>query len=221
MSVLPALKPKLDGETREAAVAIESDGLNLAGLAIPFNQPTRIRDQDGEYHEVFRYGAFAESIRNRQVLPVLFQHGLDLRTGSTPIGVTSSLTEAPEGLFIEGRLFDNPLTQPIRDAVNGGAIAGLSIRFSTPPGGDSWTRAAGRLPIRTVTRARVSEVSLVWNPAYSGTSVGLRDHQRVARHRQMVAAGILKAPTPAAAVRNAAFEARRRHWAMQAAGVIR
>ena len=62
---------------KELAGAIEeSDGYNMVGYSMVFNQWTRINDQDGEYWERVLPGAPAKSIRERgDRIIVQFDHG--------------------------------------------------------------------------------------------------------------------------------------------------
>jgi phage head maturation protease len=93
--------------------------------------------------------------------------------GSLPLGVIKRMHEDDRGLFVEARLHDNWLIQPVRDAIASGSIDGMSFRFSVPQGGDTWNRS-GTTDHRTITRATVYEVGPVVFPAYSATTVGVR-----------------------------------------------
>jgi HK97 family phage prohead protease len=166
-------------------------GRALRGLAVPYGQPAPIVENGRRFREVFIPGAFADVAAQK---PIMFQHGADTRVGRTPIGLWNRVYETHEGLRVEGELFNNQLVEPLADAVRAGAITGLSISFTTPPGGDSWTRdSAGEL--RTVSRARVREISIVDLPAYQGAGLGrtaaIRSEAGLARDAMLRAMGIL------------------------------
>jgi HK97 family phage prohead protease len=166
------------------------DGRTLEGYAAVFNTPTRIASWEGEFDEQIAPGAFKRTIRSRT--PVLqFDHGRDQRTGSVPIGSIDALSEDEQGLFVSARLFDNPVVEPIRQAIEGRAIDGMSFRFAVAE--ERWTDAAGakvnageldqllwnpgdRGPLlRTITRVDpLYELGPVVFPAYEATSVGVR-----------------------------------------------
>lgn len=166
------------------------DGRTLTGYAAVFNTPTRIQSWEGEFDEEIAPGAFKRTLRSRT--PVLqFDHGRDARTGTVPIGSIDELREDSQGLFVSARLFDNDLVEPIRQAIEGRAISGMSFRFAVAD--ERWTDAKGvrvkegelaellwspgeRGPLkRTILRVDpLYELGPVVFPAYDSTSVGVR-----------------------------------------------
>lgn len=167
--------------TRSAPFTLEraaedGDGLTLTGYAAVFDTPTLIDSvREGRFHEQIARGAFADSLRERT--PKLqFDHGQHPMVGSMPLGVIKRMHEDERGLFVEARLHDNWLIQPVRDAIASGAVDGMSFRFSVPQGGDVWDRS-GDIDRRTITRATVYEVGPVVFPAYDATSVGVRSQE--------------------------------------------
>jgi HK97 family phage prohead protease len=156
----------------------DGDGRTLEGYGAVFDVPTRISGWEGEFDEQIARGAFKKTIRER--MPVLqFDHGHDARTGSVPIGTIETLREDAHGLYVKARLFDNPVVEPIRQAIEGGAINGMSFRFQVVR--DDWSepsdkdRSKGAVPSRTVREVRLFELGPVVFPAYDSTSVGVRD----------------------------------------------
>lgn len=168
-----------------------SDGRTLEGYAATFGSPTLIDSWEGIFEEEIARGAFRRSLGERT--PVLqFDHGRDMRTGSVPIGAIEDLREDSQGLFVRARMFDNPVVEPIRQAIEGGAIAGMSFRFKVTK--DRWRDAKGknikpeelsallwsadigdRGPLkRTITEVELFELGPVVFPAYESTSVGVR-----------------------------------------------
>jgi uncharacterized protein len=167
----------------------DGDGLTLNGLAAVFNEPTLIDSWEGTFYEQIRKGAFRKTIRENT--PVMqFDHGRHPLIGSLPIGTITDLRETDEGLTISGRLTDNWLMQPVRDAIAEGSVNGMSFRFSVVR--DEWRDAAGKLvkpeeldqllwmpgergPLtRTLIEVRCAELGPVVFPAYAGTEVGVR-----------------------------------------------
>lgn len=152
-------------ETRDTG-----DGLTLEGYAAVFDTPTRIDSWEGKFDEQIARGAFRKTIRERT--PVMqFDHGHDTRTGSVPIGSIELLREDKQGLFVRARLFDNDLVRPIRDAIAGGALSGMSFRFNVVK--DEWDDSAD-VPSRTIREVRLHELGPVVFPAYPETTVGVR-----------------------------------------------
>lgn len=149
------------------------DGRTLEGYAAVFNRSSRIADLAGDFDEVIKPGAFTRSIQQRT--PVLqFEHGRDPRVGAVPIGSIQELREDSTGLYVRARLFDNPVVEPVRQAIAGGAIHGMSFRFSVPQGGDTWSRGADGVDLREITDTDTRELGPVVFPAYDQTSVSVR-----------------------------------------------
>lgn len=151
------------------------DGFTLEGYAAVFGHSARISATQGDFDETIRPGAFTRSLRNKQ--PVLqWEHGRDPRVGMVPIGELKEIREDSKGLFVRARLFDNPVVEPIRQAIAGQAIKGMSFRFNVPKGGDKWESGRSRDGIdrRDVYDANLPEVSPVVFPAYDQTTVHVR-----------------------------------------------
>jgi HK97 family phage prohead protease len=150
------------------------DGLTLSGYAAVFNSPTRIDSWEGEFDELIAPGAFKRTIRSGS--PVMqFDHGQHPLIGSLPIASIKRLREDARGLYVEARVFDNWLTEPLRDAIREEAIKGMSFRFSTVK--DDWDRAS-KIPVRTLREVKLYELGPVIWPAYSDTTLALRSLQR-------------------------------------------
>ena len=150
------------------------DGLTLEGYAAVFDSPTRIDSWEGRFDETIAPGAFAKTIR--ETTPVLqFDHGQHPLIGSIPIGTVKRLKEDDRGLYVEARMSDNWLIQPVRDAIEGGGITGMSFRFSVVR--EEWDETRSDAPLRTLKELRVAELGPVVWPAYEATSVSVRSRQ--------------------------------------------
>lgn len=165
------------------------DGRTLEGYAAVFDTPTLIASWDGTFEEEISRGAFRKSLRVKT--PVLqFDHGRDVRTGSVPIGAVEDVHEDDKGLYVKARLYDNPVVEPVRQAIEGGSVNGMSIRFEVIR--DEWRDKDGkkikpdelssllwepgeRGPLkRTILEVNLWEAGPVVFPAYDATSVGVR-----------------------------------------------
>jgi len=154
--------------------AEDGDGLTLTGYAAVFNSPTRISGYEGDFIEQIAPGAFKRSINaNKPVMQ--FDHGQHPLIGSLPIASISKLREDAHGLYVEARVFDNWLTEPLRDAIRSEAISGMSFRFSVVK--DTWS-TAGKDRVRSLKEVRLYELGPVVHPAYADTSVALRSLER-------------------------------------------
>ena len=147
------------------------DGLTLTGYAAVFNRSTMIDNWEGRFEERIRPGAFKRSINAK--MPVLqFEHGRHPLLGSMPLGQITKLREDEHGLYVEARLADNWLIQPVRDAIASGSIDGMSFRFQVVR--DSVDESGDGLPVRTLEEVKLLELGPVVFPAYAETSVGVR-----------------------------------------------
>ncbi len=164
------------------------DGRTISGYVAVFDQDTRINSFEGNFTERISPGAFKKTLEGRK--PVMqYNHGKDARVGSTPIGVYEELREDETGVFAKGRLFDNQMVEPVRQAVEAQAISGQSITFEVIR--DEWRDSQGRQITgrelskklfdtrdgglqRTIKEIRLREAGPVLYPAYESTTVGVR-----------------------------------------------
>lgn len=172
-----------------AADGEADDGRTLAGYAAVFGEATEIDSWEGAFTETIRKGAFRKTIR--ESTPVMqFDHGRHPLIGSLPIGSIVDLREDDQGLYVEGRLTDNWLMQPVRDAIAEGTVNGMSFRFEVVR--EEWRDKNGKLvrpeevmdllwmpgdrgPLqRELVELKCRELGPVVFPAYAGTSVSVR-----------------------------------------------
>lgn len=170
-----------------------SDGRTLTGYAALFGEETLIDSWEGRFTETIRKGAFKKTIREQS--PVMqFDHGRHPLIGSIPIGSIADLREDDQGLYVEGRITDNWLMQPVRDAIAEETINGMSFRFEVVR--EEWRDANGKLvkpdevldllwmpgdrgPLkRELIELKCRELGPVVFPAYQGTSVAVRSEAR-------------------------------------------
>ncbi|MCZ0207906.1 HK97 family phage prohead protease [Streptomyces sp. UMAF16] len=167
----------------------EGDGRTLTGYAALFGTPTEINSWEGTFTETIRKGAFKKTIREQT--PVMqFDHGRHPLIGSIPIGAITDLREDDQGLYVEGRITDNWLMQPVRDAIAEKSVNGMSFRFEVVR--EEWRDVNGKLvkpeevydllwmpgdrgPLqRELIELKCRELGPVVFPAYAGTSVSVR-----------------------------------------------
>ena len=87
--------------------------------------------------DVVERGAFAESLRARKEIPVLWQHDRN-----EPIGIIDSAEETDRGLHVRGRLVKTVTrAREVLDLMKAGALRGLSIGYRIVR--DSIDRATG------------------------------------------------------------------------------
>ena len=152
-----AWSPHLDLEIR-------GDGRTVYGLAVPFDAPTPIRDRSGTYDEVFRMGAFTETIRERgDRVKFLANHNREV----FPLGRATMLREDPAGLIGEFRVSATAAGDEALELIRDGVLDALSIGFAPI---QSLGRE-GRDPVVERTAVKLMEVSAVAFPAYEGAVI--------------------------------------------------
>lgn len=181
-----------------------SDGRTLDGFAAVFNTLTLIDSWEGRFFEQILPGSMKKSFREKPP-KIQFDHGRHPLIGSIPVARLVTAEEASDpvlapsgGAHIVGRVFDNWLMEPVRDAIAEEAIDGMSFRFSVVR--EAWYEADGKpirddeklreilrrswyedvpedeLPRRDLKELKVPEAGPVVWPAYSETSVGMRSN---------------------------------------------
>lgn len=152
-------------------VRAEDGGVTVEGYAAVFNQEVEI---GGFFREVISPGAFSEAIA-RDDVPFLINHeGLPLARSRGGKG-TLELSEDDHGLKIRTVLDpEDPDARKIIGKMKRGDLDKMSFAFLPDlPDGQEWDES-GDLPLRTVKRASLFDVSIVTMPAYDGTEIGLR-----------------------------------------------
>jgi len=154
---------RLPIELREA----EGGGLRVEGYAAVFNEWT---DIGGYFRERIAPGAFRDSIGRDDVV-FLFNHDSDTVMARTRSG-TLSLTEDGRGLKMSAYLDESdPDVARIAPKMRRGDLDKMSFAFI--PERQEWDES-GEVPQRTILRASLHDVSVVTQPAYDGTEIGLR-----------------------------------------------
>lgn len=147
-------------------IRADESGIKVSGYAAVFNQVT---DIGGYFREQIAPGAFKDAIGRDDVVFLINHDGLPLaRTRSG----TLTLTEDERGLHIETELDPNdPDVKSIVPKMQRGDLDKMSFAFY--PEKQEWDET-GKIPLRTITRASLYDVSIVTTPAYDGTEIGLR-----------------------------------------------
>jgi HK97 family phage prohead protease len=143
-------------------IEVRADQRVVSGIAVPYDQETEIWEKSGRhFREVFRFGAFAKSIRDRGSRVKLL--ALHDQQGRFALGKAISLKEDPRGLLAEFQLSNTRDADEVLNQIREGTLTDLSIGFQ--PVKDRWNRA------RTLVErleAKLIEVSVVNVGAYEG-----------------------------------------------------
>lgn len=150
----------------------DGDGRTVHGLAVPFDRETTVNDGYGAYQEVFRKGAFAQTINGGvDRVKLLGNHN----RAKFPLGKATALREDRAGLVGEFRVSNTREGDEALELVRDGVLDAFSVGFA--PVKD---RKAGKGLVERL-EVKLREVSLVAFPAYEGAMISgvraqLADH---------------------------------------------
>jgi hypothetical protein len=149
-----------------AEIRQDADGIKVEGYAAVFDQEA---DIGGYFREKIEKGAFSDAIGRDDVVFLINHDGLPLaRTRSG----TLTLSEDSHGLKMSTTLDpDDPDVKSISGKMKRGDLDKMSFAFY--PEIQEWDES-GDIPLRTISKASLHDVSIVTKPAYDGTDIGLR-----------------------------------------------
>lgn len=154
-------------EIRAAPENSKSPGTML-GVAVPYDTRTTICDC---YEERFMPGAFAKDQPENQFS--FWNHNRDALLGTTA-GKTLRFKDGKEGYLFEVDLPDTEDGRKVAVLAARGDVQGASIGFRANEETWDFSDDPKKLDVRTITSAKVYEVSLTYNPAYPDASAALR-----------------------------------------------
>ncbi len=149
-----------------AEIRADDDGIKVSGYAAVFNETAEIGSW---FRERFEPGAFSEALKDSDVVFLINHEGLPL--GRTRAG-TLDLKEDDKGLHMSAELDgEDPDVKSIVGKMKRGDLDKMSIAFL--PEIQEWDDTQDP-PLRTIKKAQLFDVSIVTQPAYEGTEIGLR-----------------------------------------------
>jgi HK97 family phage prohead protease len=141
----------------------------LVGYAAVFNS---LSEPLQGFREKIRPGAFARAISNHADVRALLNHDPSKVLGRTSAG-TLELSEDRHGLRSVIHLPNTTLGHDLLESVRRGDISQMSFGFRANK--DEWSKDAQGGAIRELIDCDLYDVSCVAYPAYTATSLGLRD----------------------------------------------
>ncbi|MBX5010886.1 HK97 family phage prohead protease [Rhizobium lentis] len=141
------------------------DKRTLVGYAAVFE---RLADIGGYFQEKIAPGAFTDAIKGD--IRALVDHDMGRVIGRTKSG-TLRLQEDGKGLRVEIDVPDTTDGNDLWVLVERGDISGMSFGFRVTK--ETWDET-GDVPVRTIEKLNLLEVSAVAWPAYDDTTIGLR-----------------------------------------------
>lgn len=142
----------------------------LVGYASVFDSPS---EDLGGFREIIKPGAFRDHLSGSPDVRALMSHDPDRLLGRTSSN-TLRLSEDSHGLRFENDIPDTSDGRDLMVLAKRKDIRGMSFGFRVAKGGDSWAKTNGAA-VRTISAAKVGEVSYVASPAYPATGFSQRD----------------------------------------------
>lgn len=179
--------PSADGETRTAfVVPFKAEWRDSGNPATPYETTLRghaavfnsMSEDLGGFRELIAPGAFRAALRKNPDVRLLFNHDSNYVLARTASG-TLELREDAQGLHVFARV-DRRMSwvEDLRTSMARGDIDQMSFAFTVADGGDTWAVADDGKVVRTINADGVDglyDVSVVTYPAYTSTSVDMRD----------------------------------------------
>ena len=153
----------------------EPDSRTIQGYAVKWNELSETLGWGVKFKEKFSKGAFTESLKEEHQRG-LWNHNPDYLLGNTK-SKTLRLQEDDVGLRFEIDLPSNSWGNDVRESVKRGDVTGVSFGFSVKD--ENWDDTNENNIIRTITKAKLFEISPTPNPAYTQSEVSLRSIDEV------------------------------------------
>lgn len=146
----------------------------LTGYAVKWEKKSVVMGYYRKFREQFKQGAFTESLQ-KDDQRYLWSHDTSKVLGRTKNN-TLRLVEDSIGLRFELDLPKTTLGNDTYESIKRGDVDGVSFGFSILPGGEEIEEPDDDLMLRTVTKAKLIEVSAVAFPAYPDSEVSARGY---------------------------------------------
>jgi hypothetical protein len=157
-----------------------ADSNTLVGHAAVFNTVIDL----GYFREKILPGAFKKTLSDNADVRALFNHNPDKILARTKAR-TLKLCEDDTGLLSEISMPDTTLGRDLMVSVKRGDIDQMSFAFQAVQ--EQWDETDSEHPVRTITEAKLYDVSPVTYPAYPTTDVSAKSAENIlAEHRSSV-----------------------------------
>lgn len=159
--------------TNKIEIRENDDGSKtLVGYAVKWEKKSHVLGYYYKFREQFKKGAFTESLQNDDQR-FLWSHDTGKVLGRTKNN-TLRLSEDDVGLRFELDLPDTTLGEDTYKSIKRGDVDGVSFGFKKED--DEIAEPDDDLPLRTVKKAKLLEVSAVAFPAYPDSEVSARGY---------------------------------------------
>ena len=164
---------------------VNPDSRTVEGYAVVFNS----QSEDLGFYETINPSAITEEVLMRSDVFCLFNHDLDKVLARSKYGTGSLQLQLDEqGLKYTFTAPNTDLGDELLEYLRRGDIDSSSFAFtvSTDEGSEVWTTGTDGRQYREILKIdELHDVSPVWNPAYSSTSVSQRTLDKLNQLREM------------------------------------
>ncbi len=164
---------------------VNPDSRTVEGYAVVFNS----QSEDMGFYETINPSAITEEVLKRSDVFCLFNHDLDKVLARSKYGTGSLQLQLDEqGLKYTFQAPNTDLGDELLEYLRRGDIDSSSFAFtvSTDEGSEVWTTGTDGRQYREILKIdELHDVSPVWNPAYSSTSVSQRTLDKLNQLREM------------------------------------
>src|SRR5579859_139915 len=161
-------------EQRYSQVRAADNGeFKIAGYAARYNTVAHLLDFD----ETIEPGAFENSVRSMDDVKCLLNHDASIVLGRVGNGTLQLEADSIGLRFVCQLDQQNQQHRNIYASIKRGDIDECSFAFTVPAGGQRFENRNGDVPLRTLSKVNLLDVSAVTYPAYKeGTSVAARTY---------------------------------------------
>lgn len=159
----------------QLSTRIKNESKIVSGYAVKWDKLSKkITENDNSFYEKIKKGAFAESLKDKNQKALFLHHWNDY-LGSIQEN-TLFLEEDTIGLAFTLTLPNNALGDQIYKEIKGKKLSHVSVSFYSVE--DNW-ETINFERYRTITKAELVEISLVYNPAYTDSVVVPGDQRTI------------------------------------------
>lgn len=168
-------KTEMRDLTSNIEIREDDNGRTISGYAVKWKKKSKILGYFRKFQEQFKNGAFAESLKEDDQR-FLWSHDVSKVLGRTG-NETLRLREDDVGLHFELDLPNTTLGNDTYESIKRGDVDGVSFGFRMEA--EEIQDNEGELTLRTITKAKLLEVSAVAFPAYPDSKVSARGYDRM------------------------------------------
>lgn len=156
----------------------EEGNKTVSGYALKWDKKSKVLGYFYKFREQFERGAFLDSLKEDEQ-KYLWAHDSSQVLGRVK-NDTLRLKEDDTGLHFELDLPNTTLGNDAYESIKRGDVDGVSVGFTNPD--DHIEEFDDDIPLRTIKKAKLIEISATAFPAYPDSQVSARGYDRMKEH---------------------------------------